>query len=38
MKDLGVNAILNIKLLRKGNGRVTLVQSHCGKSINPLWV
>ena len=29
MKDLGVaDVILNIKLLREGNGGVTLVQSH----------
>jgi hypothetical protein len=29
MKDLGeVDIILNIKLLREGNGRVTLMQSH----------
>jgi hypothetical protein len=28
MKDLGEDVILNIKLLREGNGRVTLVQSH----------
>jgi hypothetical protein len=29
MKDLGeVDVILNIKILREGNGRITLVQSH----------
>jgi hypothetical protein len=29
MKDLGeANVILNIKLLREGNGGITLVQSH----------
>ena len=29
MKDMGeANVILNIKLLREGNGGVTLVQSH----------
>jgi hypothetical protein len=30
MKDLGeADVILNIKLLREGNGGVTLMQSHC---------
>jgi hypothetical protein len=29
MKDLGkVDVILNIKILREGSGRITLVQSH----------
>ena len=36
MKDMGVaDVILNIKLLRDGNGGVTLVQSHYVKKI---WV
>ena len=34
MKDLGeANVILNIKLLREGNGEVTLVQSHYVKKV-----
>jgi hypothetical protein len=40
MKDLGeVDIILNIKLLREGNGRVTLMQSHCVEKVfESLWV
>jgi hypothetical protein len=34
MKDLGeVDVILNIKLLREGNGRITLLQSHYVKKV-----
>jgi hypothetical protein len=34
MKDMGVSdVILNIKLLREGNGGVTLLQSHYVKNI-----
>jgi hypothetical protein len=34
MKDLGeANVILNIKLLREGNGRITLVQSHYVENV-----
>ena len=39
IKDLGeANVILNIKLLREGDGGVTLSQSHCGKCAESLWV
>jgi hypothetical protein len=39
MKDLGkVDVILNIKLLREGDGGVTLLQSHCGKYAKSLWI
>jgi len=39
MKDLGeADVILNIKLLRDGNGGVTLVQSHYGKDFKSLWL
>jgi hypothetical protein len=34
MKDLGeADVILNIKLLREGNGRITLVQSHSMEKV-----
>jgi hypothetical protein len=34
MKDLGeADVILNIKLLREGNGGITLVQSHCVEKV-----
>jgi hypothetical protein len=34
MKDLGeVDVILNIKLLREGDGEVTLLQSHCVEKV-----
>ena len=34
MKDLGeADVILNIKLLREGNGGITLVQSHYVKKV-----
>jgi hypothetical protein len=34
MKDLGeVDVILNIKLLREGNGGITLVQSHYVENV-----
>ena len=34
MKDLGeADVILNIKLLREGNGRVTLMQSHYAEKM-----
>ena len=40
MKDLGeADVTLNIKLLRKGNGGVTLVQSHyVEKDAESLWI
>jgi hypothetical protein len=40
MKDLGeADVILNIKLLREGNGGVTLVQSHyVEKGFESLWL
>ena len=39
MKDLGeADVILNIKLLREGDGGITLLQSHCGKGAESLWV
>ena len=34
MKDLGdADVILNIKLLREGNGRITLLQSHYVENV-----
>jgi hypothetical protein len=34
MKDLGeADVILNVKLLREGNGGITLLQSHYGKNV-----
>ena len=40
MKDLGeANVILNIKLIREGDGGVTLLQSHyVEKGAESLWV
>ena len=40
MKDLGeADVILNIKLLKEGNGGITLSQSHhVEKDIESLWV
>ena len=39
MKDLGeADVIINIKLLRKGNGRVTHAIPLCGKGAESLWI